>query len=476
MKSHGSKHQLREPHIVISSSEQSATIRKALHSNSKDDKSLFLAPQNRTVSRKFIYRSKNSPHKTPNLTEDVEVDSDPDPPPPLPSALWHPIDPTCEAQHPQALPELIEDNQYDMLPVINFPLAGTTPLGGSQQCDQLPAWPATQGQAGAAEDIDSDVSLDIEEDIPNDVGPHPMHEENDSAVSLDTGEDLQNDVGLQDSSEASEEEDDVVDPTLERNSSMGSSTTNVSQSLEEAGVCDVVLFDAGEGLHEQERLNQSRALKKNDKLAFFNTHMGRWIKAEITSHAVRKKGWEDWFNYQDELGREGGAYFIKNERWTLLDKDDTIDHGRIHQVDGIEMPDSASPDTTPENKAATVLCTGARPKVRLDPSEYLSYTSDSDVEAAPDLNKAMDWDNYGTALECDVVCEDPPSYRLSIPLDQAVNLDCVLPLTSTPVPSLLHPDRRLRSRVSAPRRPLPGEVERKEASFLSRLNPFRKRN
>ena len=45
VKTHGSKHQLREPHIVISSSDQTAVIRKAMHSNSHDDKPLSFAPQ-----------------------------------------------------------------------------------------------------------------------------------------------------------------------------------------------------------------------------------------------------------------------------------------------------------------------------------------------------------------------------------------------------------------------------------------------
>ena len=110
--------------------------------------------------------------------------------------------------------------------------------------------------------------------------------------------------------------------------------------------------------------------------------------------------------------------------------------------------------------------------MRLDPSEYLSSSSDSeDVIVAPD-DAIPDWDNYGTDLECSVAKDDPIAYR-SIPLDQAINLDLVLPLTSTPVPA---PGSAWAPRVSALRRQLPCELDKKESSFLSRLNPFRKKN
>jgi hypothetical protein len=154
------------------------------------------------------------------------------------------------------------------------------------------------------------------------------------------------------------------------------------------------------------------------------------------------------------------------------------DHGTILQVDGVTIPDSATPDTTPEKDSAPeelpATVTGTRPKVRLDPSEYLSCTSDSD-DASNVLDDALhttpEWDNYGTDLECSVG-EIPISYR-SVPLDQAVNL--ILPLTSTPIPSTTPGSSSRGPRVSAPRRQLPYEQDRKESSFLSRLNPFRKK-
>ena len=74
VKNHGSKHHLRDPHIVISSTDQSAVIRKAMHSNSKDGKPLSLAPSSKTVAKKFIYRPKHLPNRAPNIPEIDDYD------------------------------------------------------------------------------------------------------------------------------------------------------------------------------------------------------------------------------------------------------------------------------------------------------------------------------------------------------------------------------------------------------------------
>ena len=239
----------------------------------------------------------------------------------------------------------------------------------------------------------------------------------------------------------------------------------------------ILLFDEGEGLFEDEHLDQSRPLKKDVKVAYFDMNVARWRHVTLTSNPVKRKGWQDWFNFVDEDGDAGGAFFKGGERWTLVDDIDNNDalFGAILQVDGTVVPDSATPDTTPEKDDGLFPAGGARPKIRLEASQYLSSSSDSpdQVDPGPSLDDALDWDNYGADLECSVQCEDSPFSRPSIPLDQAINLDCVLPLTSTHFE--LPPNRPRRSRVSALRRLLPGEVDRKEVSFLSRLNPFRKR-
>ena len=77
VKSHGSKHHLRDPHIVVKSSDDSAVLRKALHSTSQDGKPLTLAPQSRTVAKKFLYRPKHSPSSRVSTSDRSFDDSRP---------------------------------------------------------------------------------------------------------------------------------------------------------------------------------------------------------------------------------------------------------------------------------------------------------------------------------------------------------------------------------------------------------------
>ena len=104
--------------------------------------------------------------------------------------------------------------------------------------------------------------------------------------------------------------------------------------------------------------------------------------------------------------------------------------------------------------------------------EYFTDTTDSDEnDSNRHLNDAvsMEWDALGTDLE-----EDSSSYH-PIQLDRAVNLNSVLPLTSTPNYRQETPHTARRQRISMPRRPLPLEMEVNEGNFLSRLNPFKKK-
>ena len=228
---------------------------------------------------------------------------------------------------------------------------------------------------------------------------------------------------------------------------------------------------------------QDRIPRKNDRVAFFSQETGGWKTVKLSSNVVR--GWNFYYNYIDEENCVGGVYLIPDERWTFL-HDDNIqddheavpDQQHIQQVDGFAGP---TPDTSPG--------TGARPKtnVRFGPTEYVQSSSDSEPSAGPGLNDAlsMDWDAFGTELECSVSDDASLHQRFPlnkvvnldrIPLDKVVNLDTILPLTSTPLSSPENntfPTRR--QRTSMPRRPLPIELEDSEPSFLSRLNPFRKR-
>ena len=200
----------------------------------------------------------------------------------------------------------------------------------------------------------------------------------------------------------------------------------------------IQLFNDNEGLFEHERLDQSRPLQKDTKMAFYDTTTGRWKKVTITSNPISRKGWKDWFNFIDELGIEGGGFFPRNERWSIID--DHVNNipvfNPIPQIDGTYLPESATPDTSPEksNQDHVTDSTGARSKIRFDAIQFLSSSSDNDEEPpdSPGFNTAFDWDSYGTELECDLPVL--PTHKPPVDLNQVANLDHVLPLTSTPLP------------------------------------------
>ena len=186
----------------------------------------------------------------------------------------------------------------------------------------------------------------------------------------------------------------------------------------------------------------------------------------MITNAVR--GWPHYYNYIDDQGLKDGVDLTPDLRWTLLHDDEEGEEDElaphIPQLEGAEV----TPDDSPE-----IIETGTRPKtgIRLGIGDYVN-DSDSDHDRTKHrLNNAlshaasMEWDAYGTDFEDDVK------------LDRVQNLDMVLPLTSTPVDSLSTPLAPRRPRTSLPRRllPLEREGDRDERSFLSKLNPFRKR-
>lgn len=433
VKNHGSKHHLREPHIVVKNSGESAVLKKALHTTAQDGKALILAPSNRTVAKKFIYR----PSYTPRIRHVYNSDPSQEIPTspshhPIKTEDWHPIIYDQDLMFSQTYEALsVED-------ILNIPLP----------------------ESASENSINLNSSGEELEDDPNEAVP------DETANGEETGEIPYENHDI---------EDLVGGQIHHQSSSNESSPDSLGGSDQEQ---QLILFNRGEGLFEEEKLDQSRPLKKNIKIAFYDEIIGGWKKACITSNPSNRKGWKDWFNYVDEAGIEGGGFFKRDERWTIVTDgiDDMAVFGAIPQVDGTDIPDSATPDTTPEKENEQILtfAIGTRSKIRLDPSQYLSSTSDSDAEShhTPGLNDALDWDNYGTALECD---DHPLTHRPEISLDQVSNLDSILPLTSTPAPASSPLSRARKTRVSAPRRLLPEEIDRKETTFLSKLNPFRKK-
>ena len=477
IKSHGDKHHSRDPHIVIQDSQDSSVLRKALHSSPQDDRPPSLSSKDRTVANKFIFKPKASfqSQLTPipespadddtneaEAREEVVVEKE---------ITWHPIS---------------RDDEEDIMPVCLLPNTDTSDSDTLEtEFDRASEFDDEEETNSSTQDSSHDDLLDVSDILP----PHGMDDDDNGLARLfDEGDD---DNGL------------------------------VRLFEGDADDGQVRLFDAGEGLYEDEALDQSRPLKKNDSVAFFNGKLGKWIRIKIISNPVRRKGWKYWHNYALADGEQGGMFFFPDLRWTILNEghsddgredtedqsednggqdneldaqeiDDQIDEqedneideqednqideqednqtdesesdhdeiGLIQQVDGLDIPESATPDTSPDQ----VL--GARPKAPVRFTTCLYDDSSDDDENLLNnaaLETSLDWDAYGTELEAS-------PERAPIDLDRVANLDEILPLTSTPIPS-----EQRRQRVSAPRQLLPREHDGGKPGFIARLNPFRKK-
>ena len=451
IKSHGDKHTTRDPHIVIKDSDESSVLRKALHSSPQDTRPPSLSPLDRTVAKKFIFKPR-SQRQLPPIPEERVVKID------------------CEA------PETVDYDDHD---------------GAHMQS----LW-------------------------------HPL---------VQTGEDI---IAICTTSEDESEDDNQpadIQPAQVPNIPLPVLDVAISPPAsdiddEDTDQIAVRIFNEGQGVDEDEVLDQNRPIKKNNLLAFFNSESGTWTRVKITSNPVKRKGWKHWFNFVYQDGAEDGMFFYPDLRWTFLDdrdtsvdaeenevdedSDDQIQAGAnnddpadvddnedqncevddneqyagddssseshediidappraIQQVDGNDAPDSVTPDTSPE------ILLGARPKtvIRIGPSDFLDSSEDTEDYDVNKLDRAaigssLEWDACGTDLETPLA-RDHTAHNLyePIPLDRAVNLDEVLPITSTPIP-------RRKPRISAPRRTLPIEKEGNRPRFISKLNPFRKK-
>ena len=247
-------------------------------------------------------------------------------------------------------------------------------------------------------------------------------------------------------------------------------------------------FEDGQNNDTFEHLCQHKRPRKDDRIAFYDTESDSWISATLSGNAVQ--GYRKYYNCIYDNGTPNGLYLYNDERWTLIENsrcENCIDgrQNAIGQLDGEYIPGSLSPtpETTPEKYEEGI---------RLGTDDYLDLTSEEE-SSVNILNKSFtgspEWDAYGTHLERPLPSLQPLSSITH--LDRRTDLSLVLPLTSTPI--LNH-----RPRVSACRRSLPLELEEatgedtnneengtkleehatedSKPPFLTRLNPFRKRD
>ena len=230
----------------------------------------------------------------------------------------------------------------------------------------------------------------------------------------------------------------------------------------------VLIFNPGEGLFTDERLDQSRKPAVGNLIAFFSQDDQIWVEATITKDLSHK--WNHYYNILYHDGTPDGLYLIPDTRWTLISNGqrETERLGSTFNIPNI-LP-------TPESSFLP----------RTDPT----LDTNVSVQLSSGLDSSLQWDDYDTQLvptnPCDVILDKVQNLEHVLPLpafpapsmenfshielDAASNLNLFLPLSSTPRPT--------RHRLNHPRRALPIEEEHRRSTLpalFRRFLPFRKK-
>ena len=478
IKNHGTKHTAREPHIVLETKGKNKTLlRKALHSSPFDNKPIGISSQQKIVSNKFIFKpniqAQTNQVDFPDAFPAMNDDSNSSIAAERPVLSWHPI--SRDDDDPIAVPYNCEAGVYDNLQSdteLDLILFSDDEDHGSDHEDV------------SNTDLGGDAESDAEEAEVDDAAPSLQ------PLLVQQNESTNDVINAPPSNIDSHEEDTV---SIESDQPPADDHHNTSDSDTDR----VVIFNDGYGLNREERLVQDRIPRKNDRVSFYSTEFSSWRQATLSSNPKRKKGWKFFYHYIDDDGYTGGVYLVPNERWTFLVHNDNNSANtanqvgnNIGQVDGAEVPASLTPtpETSPDQELAKP--TGTRPKlsVRFGPADY-DGSSESDLDDSP--YSFLRRCSYAKDLDSSDQIQDPYEnlpldtavnygrHALTvtignIPLDRAVNLDNVLPISSTPKPDD-QPEKR--SRISNLRRLLPLESPREtRPAFLNMLNPFKKKS
>ena len=456
----GTKHESRNPYLVTGQTQNKVRMHKILHPHASSKNGPSISSEVKTVDSKFLFKSKT------NVT---------------------PVKISVTANQNR---ENYTDKVY-IIPQRRY----------TRNSSEI--WTPTQSAECATDDDDDDDMLNDELSVMEAQNTiDSIDEEHSSASDDDTeNDDSDNSINLagevhlseteleesfdgEHSNVTSEDRVEIVDDQYQVNQRVDQS----DEADAEAGAEGILLFDDGQGAFIPERLCQHKLPKLRDRVAIYNQVTGAWVNATLTSNTIR--GYKDYYNCVYDDGVKDGMYLHMDQRWTFIENSCCDECAGITdapvpiaQVDGIHIPGSLTPtpETTPEKDSPSY-------GIRLGPADYLQSDTSDEASSVAVLDKSFtaspEWDAYGTELESPLGYNQPSQHVSR--LDRAADLSLVLPLTSTPIPTLRpRPTVQRRPRVSALRRSLPIESEKNEdddneedgrPKFLSKLNPFKKKD
>ena len=434
LKSRGSKHLARDPHIVTDTHESGkVSLRKALHTSPNAYQLPNLSHKSKLVNPKFIYKP-TSFHRSrfstsPNCDQDQDSNS------PLEIAKeclpWNPV-----------------SNESDETVVLI-----------SDKFD----YNSGSSSSFSSESDDNESTINIVLNHEYDVPPEFSQNSPGYMMDVTPNPDDSDTIFLQSPSDSSDSSPPVR------------------------------LFAEGESPSVPERLLQDRKPKVGDLISYFDSHSGSWLDAHIITDLNRR--WKHYYNIMHANGHKDGLYLIPDTRWTFRtwrhDSSNDLETVRA-EVDHFSDLD---PTVAADAGLSLPGSSPQSPLADLDRSSDAHLTQDPLAIDFMDGSRtsSMEWDFCGTELgSVPFSAPESPSQvvlgrvsqlhsvlpipldlaprDLDVPLNMVCNLDAVLPIASSPV----HP----RTRLSRPRQPLPREVTRSRSctpSFFRRLFAFRKK-
>ena len=409
----GSKHQSRNPHIIVGTDSAGKTLlKKTLHTSPFTPKSINISPFTKRVDKKFIYKPPFSHHHLkPQTRNEDKHDSPVIRAPKFPSnRSWNPI--SCESDvEPFLTVNSDEDNETD------------TP----------------RPQIFVEHDkIIETVSLS-----------HPESPCSDRYDSPYPGSSSSNGYNSTRSSDTESEDDQ------QRSSSHSDSS-------------EVRMLEDNDPPNLKEKLIQNRKPKVNDRIAFYSEDQHSWVEAKVTHDLSRR--WANYFNIVYDDGNKDGLYLKPNTRWTFLPNSNAnslaTDQMRVNSAPTSLQP---TPETSLIREATPFLDVNDLSDLNSPNSVVLD--SDSETSSIDILNKSrdgsMEWDLSYLQLASSPDQTYPGTCQ-EINLHRVQNLETILPLRSTPAQSRRH--------VSAQRNSLPLEQHSaQQSSSLFRCMNFFKR-
>ena len=405
----GSKHVSKDPHLVIGKNENGKMLlRKAIHASPFASKSTTISPITKTVARKFIVKPEHQ-YKNDNCQVNLNDDQTFIDITSVPQLSWDPTSPDDDLQLLQVLSQSAHEEE-------TAPVTPTNSTDNSYyEEESTPVTPTTNSPSPQS---------------PSTSGDH--HQASCYPTDSQTGSDT---------------------------------TTGTSES--ESPV--ILILEDDDPRHDlREKLLQDRKPKKGDLISYYNDRLKTWVNAKITRDLTRT--WRCYYNIEYSNGEQDGLYLKPDSRWTFL----TDSKGNVL------LPGRTRSETAPPSLHPTPASSPSRDTDPLHSPANTSFLSTPSAALSTSLSVAssigvldrcmhesMEWDATYDSLLLSSESTPQPGYTVS--LDRVNNLDHVLPISSTPVPTS--------HRVSKLRQPLPLERnpdEAKSPGFLGRLFRFMK--